>query len=127
MAITVQSVAFSALTLLAGWQEGHPVCRNWVVRYWHGSSDMQMICIRSSWCHCHPIIYCFIKTQNSLRFWCRLTQVVLEKKGVKTDVVVLVYSTICVSRHPQLRIGGFCWSKVLLPTCPYWWQPAHLD
>jgi len=21
-----------------------------------------------------------------------------------------------------LRTGGFCWSKVLLPTCPCWWQ-----
>ena len=28
--------AFSALTLLVGRQEGHPVCKNWVVGYWHG-------------------------------------------------------------------------------------------
>ena len=28
--------AFSALTLLVGWQEGHPACKNWVMRYWHG-------------------------------------------------------------------------------------------
>ena len=28
--------AFSALTLLVGWQEGHPACKNWVVRYWRG-------------------------------------------------------------------------------------------
>ena len=28
--------AFSALTLLVGRQEGHPACKNWVVRYWHG-------------------------------------------------------------------------------------------
>jgi len=27
---------FSALTKLVGWQEGHPACKNWVVRYWHG-------------------------------------------------------------------------------------------
>jgi len=26
---------FSALTLLVGWQEGHPACKDWVVRYWH--------------------------------------------------------------------------------------------
>ena len=25
-----------ALTLLVGQQEGHPACKNWVVRYWHG-------------------------------------------------------------------------------------------
>ena len=28
--------AFSALTLLVGWQEGHPVCKNWVVGCWRG-------------------------------------------------------------------------------------------
>jgi len=28
-------------------------------------SEVQMICICSSWCHCHPIISCFIKVQNS--------------------------------------------------------------
>jgi len=39
-----------------------------------------MICIWSSWCHCHPIISCSIKIQNGLPFWCRLTQVVLEKR-----------------------------------------------
>ena len=28
--------AFSALTLLVGRQEGHPVCKNWVVGCWRG-------------------------------------------------------------------------------------------
>jgi len=31
-------------------------------------SEVQMICIWSSWCHCHPIISCFIKIQNGLPF-----------------------------------------------------------
>jgi len=39
-----------------------------------------MICILFSWCHCHPVTSCFIKIQNGLTFWCRLTQVVLEKR-----------------------------------------------
>ena len=30
------SIAFSALTLLVGRQEGHPACKNRVVGYWHG-------------------------------------------------------------------------------------------
>jgi len=34
---------------------------------------------------------------------------------------------IWVSQHPQLRTGGFCWCKGLLPTCLCWWQPVHLD
>ena len=32
-----------------------------------------------------------------------------------------------VSQHLQLRTGAFCWCKVLLPTCPCWWQPVHSD
>jgi len=43
-------------------------------------SKVQMICIWSSWCHCHPIISCSSKMQNGLRLLCRLTQVVLEKR-----------------------------------------------
>ena len=29
-------IAFSALKLSGGRQEGHPACKNWVMRYWHG-------------------------------------------------------------------------------------------
>jgi len=36
-----------------------------------------MICIWSSWCHCHLVISCSIKILNCLLFWCQLTQVVL--------------------------------------------------
>jgi len=31
-------------------------------------NEVQMICIRSSWCHCHLIISCFIKIQIGLTF-----------------------------------------------------------
>jgi len=41
-------------------------------------SEVQIVCIWSSWCHCHP------KTPSSSRpvlpFWYRLTEVVLEKR-----------------------------------------------
>jgi len=40
-----------------------------------GANDLH----RYSWCHCHSIISCSSKIQNGLPFWCRLTQVVLEK------------------------------------------------
>ena len=43
-------------------------------------SEVQMICIWSSWCHCHPTISCSSKIQNGLPSWYRLTQVVLEKR-----------------------------------------------
>jgi len=44
-----------------------------------------------------------------------------------TTVLRPLYRTTCVSQHPQLRTGGFCWSKVLLPRRPCWRQLAHLD
>jgi len=44
---------------------------------------------------------------------------------ITTDLQPLFRST-CVSKHPQLRTGGFC-CKVLLPVCPCWWQLAHSD
>jgi len=34
--VTATEFAFSALTLLVGRQQGHPACKNRVVRYWHG-------------------------------------------------------------------------------------------
>jgi len=34
--ITFSAIAFSALTLLVGRQEGHPACKNWAVRCWCG-------------------------------------------------------------------------------------------
>ena len=37
------------------------------------------------------------------------------------------YRSTCISWHLQLKTGGFCWWKVLLPTCPYWQQPVHSD
>ena len=39
-----------------------------------------------------------------------------------TTILRPLYRTTYISRHPQLRTGGFCWSKVLLPTCPCWRQ-----
>ena len=76
-------VSMYALTLLVGQQEGHPACKKLIgeVLVWLSiSSEVQMICIWSSWCHCHPIISCSNTIQNGLPVWYRLTQVVLEKR-----------------------------------------------
>jgi len=63
--------AFSALTLLVERQEGHPACKNWVVRYWHG----------------YLLLH---KIQNGLPLWCWLTQVVLANTHTHTTVLLLV-------------------------------------
>jgi len=47
--------------LLVGRQEGHPACEKLSGEILAGLSvwsEVQMICIWSSWCHCHSIISC---------------------------------------------------------------------
>jgi len=61
--------AVSALTLLVGYQEEHLACKELSVEVlvWSAvQSEVQMICMWSSWCHCHPIVFCFIKIQIGL-------------------------------------------------------------
>jgi len=53
-----------ALTLLAGRQEEHSVCEN----KWSVVADVHMICIWSSWCHCHFVISCRFKIQSRFAF-----------------------------------------------------------
>jgi len=90
----------------------------WVVRYWHGylSSEVQMICIWSSWCHCHPIISCSSKIQNGLAVWCRLTAAVLEKRPLN-DVVVVV---VVLQWHASTEVLP-CWWYV---TTSYDYRPS---
>ena len=63
--------AFSALTVLAGRQEEHPACKKLsdVLLTWLSVwSEVRMICVRSSWCHCHHIISCYIEIQIGVTF-----------------------------------------------------------
>jgi len=59
-------------------------------------SEVQMICIWSSWCHCHPIISCSSKIDNGLPFWCRLTHVVLEKRPLNGRSSSSCWWCVCV-------------------------------
>ena len=64
-------LAFDALTLLSGHQEEHPASKDLsdeILALVSVLSKVQMICIQSSWCDCHPIISCFVKIQNCLTF-----------------------------------------------------------
>ena len=73
----------TALMLLVGRQEGYLACKKLsgeVLAWLSIWNEIQMICIWSSWCHCHRVISCSSKIQNGLPFWCRLIQVVLDKR-----------------------------------------------
>jgi len=49
-----------------------------------------------SWCHCHPIVSCSSYIQNGLPFWCRIAQVVLEKRPLNGCILVVVVVVVVV-------------------------------
>jgi len=48
----------------------------------------------------------------------------LESLNNSPTILQPLYRATCVNRHLQLRTGGFCCWKVLLPACPCWWRTA---
>jgi len=67
--------AFSALTLLAGRQQGHPDCKKLSggVLAWLSVWSKVQTCIWPSWCHCHSLSLVSVKSRLVLPFWYRLT------------------------------------------------------
>ena len=82
-----------------------------------GVNTCHALCVRHwlQWCH---LVH--LPGNDS-----RLSQIY--NKTTTTPVLWPLQRTTRVSRHPQLRIGEFCWSKVLLPACPCWRLLAHSD
>jgi len=79
----IKLCAFSALTLLVGWQEGHPACKKLSggVQAWLSVWSEVQTCIWPSWCHCHchSLSLASVKSGLVLPFWYRLIRVVPEK------------------------------------------------
>jgi len=87
--------AFSALTLLVGWQEGHPACKK---NEWWDSGVV--ICLeRGSDLHMAQLmplpltVSCFSKIHISLPFWYWLTRVVPDKGLLNECVCVCLWGT----------------------------------
>ena len=82
--------AFSALTLLVGWQEGNPACEklNSGVLAWLSVWSEVQTCIRPSQCHCHSLPLALVKSRLVLPFWYRLTRVVLDKGPLNRYIYV---------------------------------------
>lgn len=70
--------AFSAVTVLDGWQEGYRACKGWMLMIWLEINASGLHMFQSSICH-HAafIICCCSKTQIDLTFWYWLTHIVL--------------------------------------------------
>jgi len=60
-------------------------------------SEVQMICIWSSWCHCHPIISCFIKIQIGLTFLVPAYRGCPWKEAIKWAYVLAVEGVLSVT------------------------------
>ena len=62
--------AFSALTLLVGRQEGHPVCKklSGEVLAWLSVWSEVQTCIWPSWCHCHSLSLASVKSRLVFTF-----------------------------------------------------------
>ena len=118
VACMVAFVAFSALTLLVGRQEGHPACKKLsggVLAWLSVWSEMQT-CIWPSWCYCHSLSLASIKSRLVLPFGYRLTRVVPEKgplNGCVCMVAFLAWSedALCpihtaTRQFCRVRLGG---------------------
>ena len=98
---TCYTCAFSALMLLVGWQERHPVCKKLSggVLAWLSVWSKVQTCIWPSWCFCHSLSLAPVKSRLVLSFWYRLTWIVPEKRAVKrvcVCVFVCVRACVCV-------------------------------
>ena len=76
-----QCFAFSALTLLVGWQEGQLACKKLSseVLVWLSVWSEVQTCILPSRCHCHSLSLAPVKSRLVLPLWYRLTWVVPDK------------------------------------------------
>jgi len=94
-------MAFSALKLLVGWQEGHPACKK---LEWWGAGVV--ICLeRGTDLHMFQLkpllltVSCFSKIQIGLPFWYQLTRVVPEKGPLNGCVCVCVRACMCLAAN----------------------------
>jgi len=114
-------VAFRALMLLVGRQEGHPACKKLSggLLAWLSVWSEVRTCIWPSGCHCHSLSHASVKSRLVSPFWYRLTWVILEKGPL--NVCVCVYASqlkwVCVlcqdvcGRPCASRIGLFAHCK----------------
>jgi len=130
-------IAFSALTLLSGRQEEHLACKNWVMSCWHG----YLSGVRYRWFAYGPADG--TTTPSSLvswksrlvwPFWCRLTQVVLEKRPLNGCLSVCdtdTHARIYIYTQSCMGITAICetnhdWPVPLLLVHPGTQQTSHI-
>ena len=94
-------MAFSALTLLVGRQEGHPACKKLSseVLAWLYVWSEEQTHIWPSWCHCHSLSLAPVKSRLVLPLWYWFTWVVPEKGPLNRCVCVCCKISFLYSRN----------------------------
>ena len=66
----LDQLLFSALTLLVGWQEGHPACKKLSggLLAWLSVLSEVQTCIWPSWCNCHSLSLASVKSRVVFTF-----------------------------------------------------------
>ena len=108
----ISYLAFSALTLLVGRQEGHPACKKLSggVLAWLSVWSEVQTCICPSWCHCHSLSLASVKSRLVLPFWYRPIWVVPEKGPLNGCMYVSCMYSITLS-DASLWLPDFFLSK----------------
>jgi len=108
--VLFSSINGSALTLLVGWQEGHPACKKQSggVLVWLSVWREVQTCICSSWCHCHSLSLTSVKSRLVLPFWYRPTQVVPDKGPLNVCVCVCVCNGSATGVTAVCKASGRC-------------------
>ena len=110
--------AFSALTLLVGWQEGHLACKKLSggVLAWLSVWSEVQTCIWPSWCHCHSLSLASVKSRLVLPFWYRLTWVVPGKGPLNRCVCVcylqFLWCLWCVTSDEWRTCYSWIWQEL---------------
>jgi len=91
--------AFSALTLLVGWQEWHPALKKLSggLLAWLSVWSEVQTCILPRRCHCHSLSLASVKFRLILPFWYRLIWVVPDKGPLNVCVCVCVCVGVCLA------------------------------
>ena len=81
-------------------------------------SHVQVISIWSSYCHCYPIVSCFIKIQFVLTILVPAYPGCPGKEAAKRVSVCLSVCTALISRQPFVKRFALCYRDVVLSVCP---------
>ena len=105
---------FNALTLLVGWQEGHPACKKLSsgVLAWLSVWSTVQTCIWPSWCHCHSLSLASVKSRLVLPFWYRLTWVVPDNGPLNGCVCVAMNVLVVRIQSNCHTHKACCWSDI---------------